>query len=227
MASVIKTDIVTDDLVFCIDKEDPKCNFYSSTSRGKERVQNIITTSSSSTDQTYATGDVSSFMNDYSEITAMIWVTKTGTSTGYAEHPFNKWQTSGNALGGASLILYHFGNYNGNGDDGEFAFYFGLGGDTWTGTSRTTLVVGDSAFMCFQYTASTGSQFWRDGEKVHSSRQNTGKGNGGADSSRNLSIFTGQASNKSYVSKVMIYDKDVEDDIIIHNYNVTKSRFGH
>jgi len=67
----------------------------------------------------------------------------------------------------------------------------------------------------------------RDGEKVHSSRQNTGKGNGGADSSRNLSIFTGQASNKSYVSKVMIYDKDVEDDIIIHNYNVTKSRFGH
>lgn len=223
MASIVKPNIVTDDLVFCVDKDDPKCNFYGT---AKDRAQNITTASSSSTDQTYATGDVSSFMNDYSEITAMIWVTKTGTSTGYAEHPFNKWQTSGNALGGASLILYHFGNYNSNGNDGKFAFYFGLGGDTWTGTGTTTLVVGDSAFLCLQYTASTGSQFWRDGEIVQS-RANTGKGNGGGDSNRNFGIFTGPASNNSYVSKVMIYDKDVDDDVIIHNYNVTKSRFGH
>ena len=223
MASIVKPNIVTDDLVFCVDKDDPKCNFYGT---AIDRAQNITTSSSSSTDQTYATGDVSSFMNDYSEITAMIWVTKTGTSTGYAEHPFNKWQTSGNALGGASLILYHFGNYNSNGDDGEFAFYFGLGGDTWTGTGTTTLVVGDSAFLCLQYTASTGSQFWRDGEIVQS-RANTGKGNGGGDSNRNFGIFTGTSSNNSYVSKVMIYDKDVDDDVIIHNYNVTKSRFGH
>jgi len=223
MASIVKPNIVTDDLVFCVDKDDPKCNFYGT---AIDRAQNITTSSSSSTDQTYATGDVSSFMNDYSEITAMIWVTKTGTSTGYAEHPFNKWQTSGNALGGASLILYHFGNYNSNGDDGEFGFYFGLGGDTWAGTSRTTLVVGDSAFLCLQYTASTGSQFWRDGEIVQS-RANTSKGNGGTDSNRNFGIFTGTSSNNSYVSKVMIYDKDVDDDVIIHNYNVTKSRFGH
>ena len=223
MASIVKPNIVTDDLVFCVDKDDPKCNFYGT---AIDRAQNITTSSSSSTSQTYATGSVSSFMNDYSEITAMVWVTKTGTSTGYAEQPLNKWQTSGNALGGASLLLYHFGNYNSNGDDGEFAFYFGLGGDTWTGTSRTTLVVGDSAFLCLQYTASTGSQFWRDGEIVQS-RANTGKGNGGADSNRNFGIFTGTSSNNSYVSKVMIYDKDVNDDIIIHNYNVTKSRFGH
>tara|TARA_R100001015_G_C4565389_1_gene124448 strand:+ start:71 stop:745 length:675 start_codon:yes stop_codon:yes gene_type:complete len=224
MASVIKPHIVTDDLVFCVDKDDPKCNFYGT---AKDRAQNITTASNNSTSQNYSTDSVSSFLSDASQITAMVWITKTSTSTGYAEHPLNKWQTSGNALGGAALILYHFGNYNSNGDDGEFGFYTGLGG-SWAGTSRTTLVVGDSAFLCYQYTASTGSQFWRDGEKVHESRQNTGLGNLGTDSvGRNFILYTGPASNNSYVSKVMIYDKDVDDDVIIHNYNVTKSRFGH
>jgi|TARA_R100001079_G_C4377411_1_gene121587 hypothetical protein len=224
MASVVKPHIITDDLVFCVDKNDRKCDFYGT---AKDRAQNITTASNNSTSQNYSTDSVSSFLSDASQITAMVWVTKTGTSTGYAEHPLNKWQTSGNALGGAAIILYHFGNYNSNGDDGEFAFYFGLGGDTWSGTGRTTLVVGDSAFLCLQYTASTGSQFWRDGEIVQS-RANTGKGNIGTDSvARNFILYTGPASNNSYVSKVMIYDKDVDDDVIIHNYNVTKSRFGH
>ena len=105
MASVVKPHIITDDLVFCVDNNDRKCDFYGT---AKDRAQNITTASSSSTDQTYATGDVSSFMNDYSEITAMLWVTKTSTSTGYAEQPLNKWQTSGNALGGASLLSADF-----------------------------------------------------------------------------------------------------------------------
>ena len=57
-----------------------------------------------------------SWANNVSQITIQLWIEKVGTGTGYANHPVNKWNSGYNV--NASFILYHFENYQGNGQDG-------------------------------------------------------------------------------------------------------------
>ena len=217
MSAAANPNLITDNLVFCVDRKDPKVNF----SDPVERAQSIDNGgNSTSNTMIYTNTRVSDFMNSYSEITIMTWVTKNRYHTGYAQHPINKW---GNNLGGASIVLYHFGDYNSNGDDGEFGWYWGAGG-TWSGTYRSTLEVGETAFLCFQYTTNTGSQVWKNGEKI-GSRHNTGKGNGGGDTVQNLNIYTTD-DYTAHADCVLIYDRDLSDAEILQNYNATKSRFG-
>jgi hypothetical protein len=67
--------------------------------------------------------------NNITNITISILLEKVTTTTEYAYHPISKW---GATLVFASFVLYHFGNYLGNGDDGSIRWYGGASG-SWSG----------------------------------------------------------------------------------------------
>jgi len=225
MSASANPDIVTENLVFCIDNADPKQDYYNDP---VERAQGLASASSSNSAQiVYGHTAVSDFLVDYSQLTVMTWVTKNSYHTGYAQHGISKWYGSGQGLGNASLILYHFGDYNGNGADGRFGWYAGLG-NSWSGSSSTTLEVGETALLTFQYTTNAGMRAWKNGSPI-SGRNNTNKGDGGYQNTGNsMGIYIGESSSNVHQKhhQVLMYDRDLSDAEILQNYNATKSRFG-
>ncbi len=224
MSASANPDIVTENLVFCLDKADPKVDYYDDP---VERAQGLVSNSSSSSYQIiYNHTEVSDFLADYSQLTVMVWLTKNSYHTNYSQNTIYRWYGSGQGLGNASLNLYHFGDYNGNGDDGRFGWYAGLGG-SWSGSSSTTLEVGETALLTFQYTTSVGMRAWKNGSPL-GGRNNSGKGDGGyQNTGGQLGIYTGSESNvHSKAHQVLMYDRDLSDAEILQNYNATKSRFG-
>jgi len=222
MSAATSPDIVTSNLVFCIDKADTKVDYYNDP---VERAQGIAADSSSNdTVNNFGNGSVSDFMNNYSQITIMAWITKNRYHTVYEQHPINKWGPSASFTNGASIVLYHFGDYNSNGDDGEFSWYMGLGGNTWRGSNRVTLEVGETAFLCYQYTANTGMQVWKNASKI-GPRTSTGQGNGGTTSDKNLTMYSSD-NYTAHTEQVLIYDRDLSDAEILQNFNAMRGRFG-
>ena len=221
MSASANPDIVTKNLVFCLDKADTKVDYYDDP---VERAQGIAAASSSNaTENNFLNGSVSDFMNNYSQITIMAWITKNRYHTGYAQHPINKWGPTGSSTNGASIVLYHFGDYNSNGDDVKFSWYVGLGGNTWRGSNRVTLEVGETAFLCYKYTANTGMQVWKNASKI-GGRTSTGQGNGGTTSDKNLTMYSSDYYT-THTEQVLMYDRDLSDAEILQNFNATKSRF--
>jgi len=225
MSASANPDIVTENLVFCLDKADPKQDYYNDP---VERAQGIASESGSNSNQIiYSHDAVSDFLVDYSQLTVMTWVTKNSYHTDYAQHAISKWYGSGQGLGNASLILYHFGDYNGNGADGKFGWYSGLG-NSWSGSRSTTLDVGETALLTFQYTTNVGMQSWKNSSPI-GGRSNANKGDGGYQNTGNsMGIYIGESSSNVYqkLHQVLMYDRELSDAEILQNYNATKSRFG-
>ena len=223
MSASANPDIVTKNLVFCLDNADPKVDYYDDP---VERAQGLVSNSLSSSNQIiYDHAQVSDFLADYSQLTVMTWVTKNSYHTGYSQNTIYRWYGSGQGLGNASLNLYHFGDYNGNGADGRFGLYAGLG-NSWSGSSSIYLDVGETAFLTFQYTTNVGMQVWKNASKI-GGRTNTGKGDGGyQNTGGSLVIYTGSESNvHSKAHQVLMYDRDISDAEILQNFNATKSMF--
>jgi hypothetical protein len=90
--------------------------------------------------------------------------------TGYAHHPISMWHIGG--LQTAGIILYHFGNWNGNNQDGVLAWYFGdydgtNGGwsSCWVAGVSHKIQRGEYYHVALQF----GDNYmtsWRNGQKV-------------------------------------------------------------
>jgi hypothetical protein len=150
---------------------------------------------------------------------------KTGTSTGYANHPINKWNTAYNV--NASFVLYHFENYQGNGQDGILGWYGYSSGNGWHGLvgSNTAMVEGEIAQIVFQFnTANGGGQMWKNGVKIGGRSGTTGTlgpANGGYS---DIGISGPLGSGTSKVHQILFYNRELTDAEIAQNFNAVQHR---
>lgn len=152
--------------------------------------------------------------NNITQITISILLEKVATTTEYAYHPITKW---GATLGVASFVLYHFGNYLGNGDDGSIRWYGGASG-TWSGLcEHGKMVTGNIWNVVLQYDSVLGAQAWTNGVK-NGARGTTGTlGLGG--SSSDIGILGPDAYINSKVHQALFYNRQLTDSEILQNYN--------
>ena len=151
--------------------------------------------------------------NNITGITISTIVEKKATSTDYAEHPINKWNSG---TGNASFVLYHFGDYQGDGQDGIFSFYFTSADNGWAGLYVGTLVTGQTAHFSFQWNSVTGGQAWYNGVKVGGGRYGSGLLGIGGNSS--ITIYGPSGTNYSKVHHAAIYNRDLSDNEVIQDY---------
>jgi hypothetical protein len=206
--------ISTSGLVCLYDNKNPKSSTGTSTMSDISGVTNITLSGNS-----MAASSGLTWANNITNITISILLEKVTTTTEYAYHPINKW---GASLGVASFVLYHFGNYLGNGADGQLAWYAGAnGGWTYMG-GHGTMVTGNIWNLVFQYNSSTGSKLWTNGTIVSTGSGGT-LGQGG--SSSDISIYGPDTNVTSKVHQVMFYNRELSDTEIVNNYNaIYKSR---
>lgn len=172
-----------------------------------------------------------SWANNISEITIQLWLEKTGTGTGYANHPVQKWNSS--YAHNASFILYHFENYQNNQQDGNLAW---LGNSTpeqnsgWTGIAGSSIwmVSGEIANIVLQYNSRTGGQMWKNGEKIGGKGGTTGMlGQTSIDSTTyDIGIYGPLAGGTSRVREIMFYSRELSDAEIVHNFNMRRGKYG-
>jgi hypothetical protein len=206
--------ISTSGLVCLYDNKNPKSSTGTSTMSDISGVTNITLSGNS-----MAASSGLTWANNITNITISILLEKVTTTTEYAYHPINKW---GASLGVASFVLYHFGNYLGNGADGQLAWYAGAnGGWTYMG-GHGTMVTGNIWNLVFQYNSSTGSKLWTNGTIVSTGSGGT-LGQGG--SSSDIGIYGPDTNVTSKVHQVMFYNRELSDTEIVNNYNaIYKSR---
>lgn len=153
--------------------------------------------------------------NNITNITISILLEKTATTTEYAYHPVSKW---GATLGVASFVLYHFGNYPGNLQDGLIGWYAGAGG-VWQALGfHGTMVTGNIWNVVLQYNSTSGAYIWTNGVKVSGPNAGGILGTGG--SSNDIVIYGPDTYITSKVHQIMFYNRQLTDDEIINNYNV-------
>ena len=169
-----------------------------------------------------------SWANNISAVTICLLITKTGTGTGYANHPINKWNTAYNV--NASFILYHFENYQGNGQDGVLGWY-GYGTNSgWANIGTygfTTMTTGQTFWVALQYNSSQGGQAWVNGSK--SGGRSGNNGNLGPTTSTTYDInmylpYEGSPIGTGYVSHILFYNRELSDAELVRNYNAVSSR---
>ena len=206
--------ISTSGLVCLYDNKNPKSSTGTSTMSDISGVTNITLSGNS-----MAASSGLTWANNITNITISILLEKVTTTTEYAYHPINKW---GASLGVASFVLYHFGNYLGNGADGQLAWYAGAnGGWTYMG-GHGTMVTGNIWNLVFQYNSSTGSKLWTNGTIVSTGSGGT-LGQGG--SSSDIGIYGPDTNVTSKVHQIMFYNRELSDTEIVNNYNaIYKSR---
>jgi hypothetical protein len=206
--------ISTSGLVCLYDNKNPKSSTGTSTMSDISGVTNITLSGNS-----MAASSGLTWANNITNITISILLEKVTTTTEYAYHPINKW---GASLGVASFVLYHFGNYLGNGADGQLAWYAGAnGGWTYMG-GHGTMVTGNIWNLVFQYNSSTGSKLWTNGTIVSTGSGGT-LGQGG--SSSDIGIYGPDTNVTSKVHQLMFYNRELSDTEIVNNYNaIYKSR---
>lgn len=155
--------------------------------------------------------------NNVTNITISLLLEKTSTNTGYANHPINKWSGT---LETASFVLYHFENYQGNGQDGKLGWYAGAG-NVWQQIAPYgfgTMVVGNIWNVVLQYNSTLGGQAWINGAKAGGRTGSGTLGIGG--SSGDIGVYGPDGTGTSKVYQVMFYNRQLTDDEIINNYNV-------
>lgn len=155
--------------------------------------------------------------NNVAGITISLLLEKTATTTEYAYHPISKWD--GSSLNKASFVLYHFGNYLGNGQDGVLGWYAGAGG-AWQQIAPYgfgTMVTGNKWHIVLQYNSSSGGQAWVNGSKAGTRYASGLLGSGG--SSNDIGIYGPDNYVTSKVHQVMFYNRELSDAEILQNYN--------
>jgi hypothetical protein len=169
-----------------------------------------------------------SWANNISALTICLLITKTGTGTGYANHPVNKWNSGYNV--NASFVLYHFENYQGNNQDGKLGWYgYGTNGG-WRNIGTygfTTMTTGQTFWVGLQYNSSQGGQAWVNGNKS-GNRSGIG-GNLGPTTSTTYSTniflpYQGSPIGTGYVSHILFYNRELSDAEMLKNYNAVSSR---
>lgn len=171
--------------------------------------------------QTYGYND-SDLGTDFDGLTAFtycLWLHCYSHHTSYSQSPFNKYSGTGTAV----IRLYDFGNYNGNGDNGDLGFYLNAGGSWTRAGGLTHMDVGETAFVVVQYNSTNGGQLWKNGVKV-SSRSASGTI---ATNSANFNIVTSEYSSEQYtkVKEAYVYTTELTDQQIIDLYNSTKHKY--
>jgi hypothetical protein len=211
MAGSTGPDLVQDGLVLAYDDKDrnsypPGIGNKMNDLAGVSNLQLSANTVGSSSGLTWA--------NNITNITISILLEKVATTTEYAYHPVTKW---GATLGVASFVLYHFGNYLGNGDDGSIRWYAGANG-TWSGLcEHGKMTTGNIWNVVLQYNSTLGAQAWTNGVK-YGARGTTGTlGSGG--SSNDIGILGPDAYINSKVHQALFYNRQLSDDEILKNYN--------
>lgn len=210
MAGSTGPDLITSGLVLAYDSSDR--NSYPV---GIGNKMNDISGVTNLQLSSYGVGSSSglSWANNITNITISVLLEKVATTTEYAYHPISKW---GATLGVASFVLYHFGNYLSNGQDGVLAWYAGAnGGWTYMG-GHGTMITGNIWHLVFQYNSSTGSKMWTNGIKVGTGSGGT-LGQGG--SSSDIGIYGPDANVTSKVRQIMFYNRELTDSEILQNYN--------
>lgn len=202
-------DIVTDGLVFCLDDKYLMPN---------NAWKNILLNSQYSS-STYSNAN---WANNIEFITICLFLQKTANDTNYARQPFNKWN---NGTSNASFVLYHFHNYLGQSPNNEGLFQWLGTSATWRGISASTkLALNEKAFICLQWNSTTGGQMWKNDSKI-SNRTGGGGGNLGINGTGVTNIInplTGDGYTKIF--NVFVYQRELQDDEIIQNYNALKGR---
>lgn len=211
MSTVGGPKILQSGIVSCLDIGDRNC-YSGSGSSMQDTVLNATWVDSTS-------GPNPSWANDISNITICVLLQKTGVLTGYASHPVNKWN---GGTGNASFVLYQFGNYNNNGADGVFGWYFTRESAGWGGISVTTLAVGQFAHMSFEYNTSTGASVYLNGNIVGTAAAAGRLGVGGAS---NIIVHGPGDNGHTKVHHISMYNRSLSAREIKSNYNVLKSRW--
>lgn len=169
-----------------------------------------------------------SWANNMTAVTICALITKTHTGTGYANHPINKWNTNYNV--NASFILYHFENYQGNGQDGKLGWY-GYGTNSgWANIGTygfTTMTVGQTSWVALQYNSTQGGQAWVNGSKSGGRSGNNGTLGPTTSPTYDMQIYIpyeGSQIGTGYISHVLFYDRELSDAEMTQNYNAVASR---
>lgn len=156
-----------------------------------------------------------SWANNITSITISLLMEKLGTTTNYAYHPVSKWDGD---LTKTSFVLYHFGNYLGNGQDGVLGWYAGAG-YVWQQIvpyGFGTMVTGNIWHIVLQYNSVSGGQGWINGAKA-STRIGAGTlGTGG--SASDIVVYGPDGSGNSLVHQIMFYNRELSDAEIINLY---------
>jgi len=173
-----------------------------------------------------SSGGNPSWSNDISNLTICCLITKTHTDTGYANHPINKWNTSYNV--NASFILYHFENYQGNGQDGKLGWYAYGTNVGWFGHyGFTTMSVGQTFWVALQFNSTEGMQPWVNGNKAGGRSGNVGTLGRTTSTTYNMQIYMpyeGSQIGTGYISHILFYDRELTDAEMVQNYNAVSSR---
>lgn len=205
MSTLGGPNVITNGLVLALDAANTKS--YNG-SNWKELLTNSTYNGNSYASATWA--------NNVEQLTISTIIQKTGNDPGYAQHPISKWNTG---TGNASFVLYHFGQ---TGGQGKLSFYY-TRGTVWTGQFVTTLTVGQSAHLTFQWNSNIGGQVWLNGNKVDG---RSGSGLLGINGSGVINIFTPTTSQYVVVNNCVIYSRELTDIEIQQNFNATRGRVG-
>lgn len=233
MATEVKGHLIQDGLVFVEDFKNPRC-YQGSTSYNladPSITGTVSQQSSVNADDTWSNANVSSWANDISEITIFSLMHVLCAHTGYAEHPISKWNSS--YANNASFILYHFGNYLGNGSQLKFRWYGNqTAGDAsgWASISDdVVLEPGATYLLTLQCAAPGSSQLWVNNVKSGSAVNLTGNlGQTSSGSSLgNMTTFIppgGSYYRNAYNEAIAVYNRKLTDDEVKYTYEVYKGR---
>lgn len=169
------------------------------------------------TDSSYYANSIpdASYMNSAPYLTVSLILEKTGESTGYASHPINKWNSAYNL--NASFILYHFGNYFGNGADGLLGWYGWTSNAGWAdltgGNYQTRMRVGDIWHVVLQWSQDLGGQMWINGNKI-GGRTNGGKLGNTSYATSAVGVSGPDHDGLNKVHALNIYNRELSDDEI-------------
>lgn len=200
--------IMNDGLILYLDSSNPKS--YSGGSTWNDLITNKL-----------FTGSNYYWANDISQITISVFLKKTASDNiNYATHPVNKWNSG---TSNASFVIYHFGNYLGNNQDGRLYFYTTTGNNGWVGQYAGTAQVGQIVHVCWTYNSVSGSQTWFNGKKT--GNRSTFSGLIGINGTGPLTIYGPLESTPTIVYNVSFYNRELSDYEILQNYNALKSRF--
>lgn len=200
--------VVTNGLTMCMDNANPR-----SYSGSGSTWDDVVTDApfSSSINYTWA--------NNINAFTIIVCLEKTGIYTDYATHPVNKWN---GGTSNASFVLYHFGNYQGNGNDGSFSWYY-TANSSWLGQPVARLTVGQKMFTAFQWNSTTGGQTWYN-NSIASSRRNSGTL--GVNGTSGINISGPISDGVTKVNYISFYSRDLSDAEILQNFNALSGRYG-
>jgi len=205
--------IVTSGLTLCVDGD-----FVASYPKGGSTWYDLSSNNSNGNITAGSSFGNLSWANNITGLTISTVVEKTAYHTEYAYHPIQKWN---NVTVNTSFVLYHFGDFSGNQQDGNFSFLYTSSDQGWVGNGVGTLVSGQTAYMCLQWNSITGGQAWLNGSKVGG---RGGSGMLGVGGTTDLGIHGPETVGASKVHHAAFYNRDLSDSEVIQNFEALKHR---